>query len=96
MRMHNPAHPGEILKELYLEPLNLTVTEAAKHLGITRKTLSQLVNGQAGISTAMALRLAKALNTTPDSWLNMQKNYDLWRVGQSLDLSDVSSLMVAR
>ena len=95
MRMHNPAHPGEVLKELYLEPLNLTVTEAAKHLGITRKTLSQLVNGQAGVSPAMALRLAKALNTTPDSWLNMQKNYDLWRVGQSLDLSDVSSLMVA-
>jgi antitoxin HigA-1 len=95
MRMYNPAHPGEVLKELYLEPLGLTVTDAAKHLGITRKTLSQLVNGQAGISPAMALRLAKALNTTPDSWLNMQKNYDLWRVGQSLDLSDVRSLMVA-
>jgi antitoxin HigA-1 len=94
MHMQNPAHPGEVLKELYLEPLHLTVTEAAKHLGITRKTLSQLVNGQAGISPVMALRLAKAFNTTPDLWLNMQKNYDLWQVQQSVDLSDVRPLVV--
>jgi antitoxin HigA-1 len=95
MRMHNPAHPGEVLKDLYLQPLNLSVTDAAKHLGITRKTLSQLVNAQAGVSPAMALRLAKVFNTTPDSWLNMQKNYDLWQVQQSLDLSDVRPLLVA-
>jgi antitoxin HigA-1 len=94
MHIQNPAHPGEVLKELYLEPLHLTVTEAAKHLGITRKTLSQLVNGQAGISPVMALRLAKAFNTTPDLWLNMQKNYDLWQVQQSVDLSDVRPLVV--
>jgi antitoxin HigA-1 len=90
MRMHDPAHPGEVLKELYLEPLGLSVTEAAKKLGVTRKTLSQLVNAQAGVSPAMALRLAKAFNTSPDSWLNMQRNYDLWHLEQTLDLSGVS------
>lgn len=90
--MHNPAHPGEVLKELYLEPLGLTVTETARKLGVSRKTLSQLVNTRAGVSPEMALRLAKAFDTTPHSWLNMQKNYDLWRAQQSLDLSDVPLL----
>ena len=90
--MHNPAHPGEILRELYFEPLNLTVTEAARKLGVARKTLSQLVNGHAGVSPEMALRLAKAFDTTPESWLNMQKSYDLWQVRQSVDLSGVEVL----
>ena len=93
--MHNPAHPGEVLKELYSEPLGLTVTEAATKLGVARKTLSQLVNTHAGVSPEMALRLAKAFDTTPDSWLNMQQNYDLWRARQSLDLSDVQMLRSA-
>lgn len=95
MMMHNPAHPGEVLKELYLEPLGLTVTEAARKLGVSRKTLSQLVNTHAGVSPEMALRLAKAFNTTPDSWLNMQKGYDLYRLQHSLDLSSVETLIVA-
>ena len=90
--MHKPAHPGEVLKELYLEPLGLTVTETARKLGVSRKTLSQLVNAHAGVSPEMALRLAKAFDTTPHSWLNMQKNYDLWRARQSLDLSEVPLL----
>ena len=93
--MHNPAHPGEVLKEFYLEPLGLSVTETAAKLGIARKTLSQLVNGHAGVSPEMALRLAKAFDTTPDSWLNMQKSYDLWQVRQSLDLSEVQTLRPA-
>ena len=93
--MHNPAHPGEVLKELYLEPLSLTVTEAARKLGVARKTLSQLVNGNAGVSPEMALRLAKAFDTTPESWLNMQKSYDLWQVRQSVDLSGVEVLRPA-
>ena len=95
MMMHNPAHPGEVLKELYLEPLGLSVTETAAKLGVARKTLSQLVNGHAGVSPEMALRLAKAFDTTPDSWLNMQKSYDLWQARQSLDLSEVQTLRPA-
>ena len=74
--MHKPAHPGEILREMYLEPLGLTVTDAAKALGITRKTLSELVNKRSGVSTSMALRLSKVFGTTPELWLNMQRNYD--------------------
>lgn len=78
MNMHNPPHPGEVLKGLYLDPLNITVTEAALALNVARKTLSALVNGRSGISPEMALRLAKALNTTPELWLNMQAQHDLW------------------
>lgn len=77
--MHNPPHPGEVLNELCLQPLGLSVTRAAKALGITRKTLSQVLNGHAGVSPIMALRLAKATDTTPESWLNMQTAYDLWQ-----------------
>ena len=73
-----PAHPGEILKGLYLEPLAISITDVAAKLGVTRKTLSQIVNGRAGISAEMAVRLSKALNTTPELWLNMQQSYDLW------------------
>ena len=77
--MFNPMHPGQVLRESYLEPLNLTVTEAARRLGVTRKTLSELVNGKSDVSVEMAYKLAKACNTTPKLWLNMQMNYDLWR-----------------
>ncbi len=78
--MHNPAHPGEILRELYLDELGLSITEAAKGLGISRKTLSELVNGKAGISPTMAMRLSIAFpNTSPQFWLNLQNQYDLWK-----------------
>ncbi|WP_257253115.1 MULTISPECIES: HigA family addiction module antitoxin [unclassified Endozoicomonas] len=77
--MFNPMHPGEVLKESYLEPLNISVTEAAKHLGVARKTLSELVNQRSNVSVEMAYKLAKACNTSPKLWLNMQVNYDLWR-----------------
>jgi addiction module HigA family antidote len=77
--MYNPAHPGEILKELYLEPLGLSITKAAEGLGITRKSLSEIINGHYGISVEMSMRLSKAFNTTPESWLNMQQQYDLWK-----------------
>ena len=77
--MFNPMHPGEVLKESYLEPLELSVTEAAERLGVARKTLSALVNKKSSVSVEMAFRLAKACKTTPDFWLNMQVNYDLWR-----------------
>jgi addiction module HigA family antidote len=91
--MKNPAHPGEVLRELYLAPLELTVTEAAAALGVTRKTFSQLLNCRAGISTAMALRLSKAFETTPELWLNMQVNYDLWQERQHLALDNVRVLV---
>ena len=82
-QMHNPPHPGEVIRELCLEPLQLSVTEAAEGLGISRKTLSASLNGRAGISPEMAIRLAKAFDTTPESWLNQQLQYDLWRAMQS-------------
>ena len=82
MRMHNPPHPGEILKDLCLEPMGLTVTEAARALGVTRKTLSAILNGRAGISPEMAIRLSKAFDTTAESWLSQQSMYDLWQAEQ--------------
>ena len=82
MLMHNPPHPGEIIKTLCLEPLGLTVTEAANALGISRKTLSSIINGKAGISPEMAVRLSIAFDTSSESWLNQQAQYDLWRAEQ--------------
>jgi len=79
MLMHNPPHPGEILRQLCIEPLNLSVTEAAKGLGISRKTLSAILNGRAGISPEMAVRLSLAFGTSAESWLNQQVQYDLWQ-----------------
>ena len=83
--MHNPPHPGEILKELYLEPLGLTVTEAANALGISRKSLSVILNGKTDISIDMALRLSHCFNTTPESWLNMLQQYNLWHARKNKD-----------
>lgn len=81
--MHNPPHPGITLKVLYLDNVGLTVTQAAERLGISRKTLSQIINGHAGISPQMAIFLSQAFpNTTPQLWLNMQQQYDLWQVQQ--------------
>ena len=93
--MHNPAHPGEVIKELYLEPLGLSVTTAASALGVTRKTFSELVNQKSGISTTMALRLAKAFDTTPELWLNLQQNYDLSKAKKRVRLSRVKVLFHA-
>jgi antitoxin HigA-1 len=78
MRMHNPPHPGEVLRELCLEPLGLNVSEAARALGVSRKTLSSILNGRAGISPEMAVRLSIAFATSAESWLNQQTQYDLW------------------
>jgi addiction module HigA family antidote len=76
--MHNPPHPGEILRDLCLEPLGLSVTDAAKALGVSRKTLSSVLNGRAGISPEMAVRLSIAFDTSAESWLNQQVQFDLW------------------
>ncbi len=80
--LHNPPHPGEIIKELCLEPLGLTITEAANALGVSRKTVSSIINGKAGISPEMAVRLSIAFNTSSESWMNQQSQYDLWQAEQ--------------
>ena len=95
MLMHNPPHPGEIIKELCLETLGLTITDAAKGLGISRKTLSSILNGKAGISPEMAVRLSIAFNTSSESWLNQQSQYDLWQAEQHRKELNVSHLYVA-
>jgi len=79
-KMHNPPHPGEVLRELCLEPLGLSVTDAAKALGVSRKTLSTVLNCRAGISPEMAVRLSIAFDSSAESWLNQQLQYDLWQV----------------
>lgn len=77
-RKRQPNHPGKILKYHYLEPLQLSVTEVADVLGISRKTLSAIVNGRASITSDLALRLSKAFKTSPELWLNLQQTYNLW------------------
>ena len=95
MLMHNPPHPGEVLKELCITPLNLTVTDAAKGLGISRKTLSSILNGKAGISPEMAVRLSIAFNTSSESWLNQQTQYDLWQAEKHREDLHVKQLTAA-
>jgi addiction module HigA family antidote len=92
MKMYNPPHPGEVIKELCLEPLGLSVTAAAKGLGVSRKTLSALLNGRAGVSPEMAIRLSIAFDTSAESWLNQQSQYDLWRAEQHRDTLQVIRL----
>ncbi len=95
MLMHNPPHPGEILRTLCLEPLGLSVTEAARALGVSRKTLSSLLNGRTGISPEMAVRLSIAFDTSAASWLNQQAQYDLWHAEQRRDELKVQKLSAA-
>ncbi len=83
MPMKNPPHPGEIIREDCIAPLGLTITQAAEGLGVTRKTLSQLLNGHAGISPEMAIRLSKAFGRSPESWLALQSAYDLAQIAEA-------------
>jgi len=95
MGMYNPPHPGEIIREFCVEPLNLSVTEAAKALGVTRKTLSTLLNGRAGVSPEMALRLSRVFGRTPEGWLRLQVQYDLWKTKESVDISGLKKIKAA-
>ena len=95
MRMHNPPHPGEIIREFCVEPLDLTVTDAAKALKVTRKTLSMILNGKAGISPEMALRLSKVFGRTPEGWMRLQLQYDLWKAEKSSDFKGLKRIRVA-
>ena len=93
--MHNPPHPGEVIRELCLKPLGLSVTDAAKHLGVSRKALSELLNGRVGVSPEMAVRLSIAFDTTSESWLSMQMEYDLWLAEKKRSKLKVKKIKVA-
>ncbi len=95
MLMHNPPHPGEVLKELCLEPIGLPVTATAKALGVSRKTLSAVLNGNAGISPEMAIRLSIAFDTAAESWLNQQSQYELWHAEKHRHELQVKKLSAA-
>jgi antitoxin HigA-1 len=92
MSMHNPPHPGEFITEVYLEPNSLSGRELAANLGVAASTLNRILTGTSGISPEMALRLSKALGRSPESWLAMQYNYDLWQAKQKVNLSNVSKV----
>ncbi len=81
----HPAHPGRILKNMYIEPLSLTITYVADMLNVSRKAVSAIVNERKAITPEMALRLSKAFDTTPEFWMNLQNNYDLWRAERDTD-----------
>ena len=95
MNMHNPPHPGEILRELCIEPLGLSITDAAEALGISRKTLSAILNGRSGISPEMAVRLSLAFGTSSESWLIQQSQYDLWEAEKKRKQLNVRKLSAA-
>lgn len=89
MLMHDPPHPGEVIRRQCLEPLGLSVTKAAKGLGVSRNTFSMLVNGRLGISPEMAIRLSRGFGGSPESWLAQQMQYDLWHAQQRAGSIDV-------
>lgn len=95
MAMHNPPHPGEFISRVYLEPNGLSGRELALNLGVTASTLSRVLKGTSGVSPDMALRLSKAIGRTPESWLAMQYNHDLWHAKQSVDLSNVGKVRLS-
>jgi len=95
MRMHNPPHPGELLLELWLKPLGLSITAAAEQLNVSRKTVSEIVNGRAAISAEMALRLELAFGKSAPSWLAHQAAHDLWQLQASAPTLGVHKLKAA-
>ena len=88
--MHNPPHPGEFIRETYIEPLNISLRKAALKLNVSPSTFSRLVKGDADLSPEMALRLSKAFGRTPESWMQMQSNYELWIARRHVNLEQVS------
>ena len=90
MSMHNPPHPGEFIRSIYLEELGVSVRKVAMSLGVSASTLTRLLNAQSNVSPEMALRLSKGLGRSPESWLAMQDAYDLWHARKAVDLSGVT------
>ena len=95
MPMHNPPHPGEFIREVYITPFQISVRKVAESLGVSASTLNRLLNGENNVSPEMALRLSKTLGRSPESWLSMQDQYDLWHARQSVDLKQVKKLNVS-
>ena len=94
MSMHNPPHPGEFIKEVYLGPLNISYRSVALKLKVSPSTFLRLIKGQSNISPEMALRLSKGLGRSPESWLAMQDNYNLWHARKSVNLDGIEPLSV--
>jgi addiction module HigA family antidote len=92
MTMHNPPHPGEFIRETYIEAFDISIRSLAKSLDVSPSTLARIVSVRSAVSPEMALRLSKALGRSPESWLAMQHNYDLWQAKKSADLSDVQKV----
>ena len=92
MAMHNPPHPGEFIREVYLEPHSMTGRQLASKLGVSPSTLNRILRGRSGISPEMALRLSKSLGRSPESWLLMQDNHELWHARQTVDLGTVEKV----
>ena len=92
MAMHNPPHPGEFIREVYLEPFDITGRQLSAKLGVSPSTLNRVLKGRSGISSEMALRLSKALGRSPESWLTMQDHYDLWQARRSVNLDRVEKV----
>ena len=92
MTMHNPPHPGEFIREVYLEPFAITGRQLAAKLAESPSTLNRILNGHSNISSEMALRLSKALDRSPESWLSMQSNYNLWQARQTVKLDNVEKI----
>ncbi len=95
MKMHNPPHPGEIIKGLWLDPMGASITNAAQAIGVSRKTLSKLVNGKGRVTPEMAIRLSIALGSSPESWLGHQVTYDLWQAEQRRSELNVVPLLAS-
>ena len=95
MAMYNPPHPGEFIAEVYLEPNHISIREFAGALGVSPSTLSRLINGSTSVSPVMALRLSKGLGRSPESWLNMQSNYDLWHARRTSKLGKIAKLRLS-
>jgi len=92
MTMHNPPHPGEFIESIYLEPAALSSRQLATKLGVAASTLSRVIKGQSAVTPEMALRLSKVLGRSPESWLIMQDNYELWKAKQTLNLSELKPI----
>ncbi|HJW85692.1 MAG TPA: HigA family addiction module antitoxin [Candidatus Brocadiaceae bacterium] len=95
MNMYNPPHPGEFIREIYLEPLGISYRTVAAKLKVAPSTFNRLIKGQSNISSEMALRLSKTLGRTPESWLIMQNNYNLWQAKQTINLDEVEEMVIA-
>ena len=94
MSMHNPPHPGEFIREVYLEPFKLSYRSVALKLKVSPSTFLRLIKGQSNISPEMALRLSKGLGRSPESWLSLQDNYNLWNAKKSVNLDEIEPIAI--